>query len=120
MDYYNSDRYVKWRVRKAILERDKACVYCGRPVVRIRDNSEGGPNDQWRAYDAEGQPFHFDHRVPFSKGGASDDTNIVLACAKCNLRKAHHRYPKETGKQLVMLMEIGEARLYPMNMPKLL
>lgn len=85
---YSSDRYVKWAVRKAVLERDKACVYCGEPVATIRDSSQGGPNDQWRAYDKDGRPFHFDHKIPFSQGGNSDETNIVLACADCNLKKA--------------------------------
>lgn len=120
MSYYNSERYVKWATRRAVLERDKACVYCGRLVCRIRDASEGGPNDQWRAYDSEGQPFHFDHRIPFSKGGASDETNIVLACADCNLRKAQHKYPREKREQLSLPMEVGQGRLYLMNMPRLL
>jgi len=116
---YSPERYIKWKVRKAVLERDKACVYCGLPVARIRD-TEGAPNDQWRAYDSEGRPFHFDHHIPFSKGGASDESNVVLACADCNLKKAHHRYPRERGKQLPLPLEPSEGRLYPMNMPRLL
>jgi 5-methylcytosine-specific restriction endonuclease McrA len=119
VSYYDSERYVRWRVRKAVLERDKARVYCGRPVARIKDDSEGGPNDQWRAYDGEGRPFHFDHQIPFSRGGASDESNIVLACADCNLRKAGHRFPREKGEQLALPMEVGDGRLYPMNMPQL-
>ena len=120
MSHYDPDRYVKWKVRKAVLERDKACVYCNLPVARIRDDSEGGPNDHWRAYDKYGRPFHFDHRTPFSRGGASDESNVVLACAECNLRKAQHKYPKEKGKQLALPIEVGEGSLYPMNMPQLL
>jgi len=115
----NSDRYVRWRVRKAVLERDKTCVYCGRLVARIRDDTEGGPNDQWRAYDSDGRPFHFDHQIPFSRGGASDESNIVLACADCNLRKATHRFPREKGEQLSLPIEVKDGRLYPMNMPQL-
>jgi len=120
LSHYDSDRYVKWKTRKAVLERDKACVYCGRPVARIRDNSEGGPNDQWRAYDSDGQPFHFDHQMPYSKGGTSDESNIVLACGDCNIRKGRHRFPRERGKQLALPIEDGQGRLYPMNMPRLL
>lgn len=34
MSGYNSrDRYVKYAVRKAVLERDKACVYCKRKAT---------------------------------------------------------------------------------------
>lgn len=94
MSHYAPERYVKWKVRKAVLERDKACVYCGLPVATIRDNSTGGPNDHWRAYDEYRRPFHFDHRIPFSQGGSSDETNIVLACADCNLRKSKGEHPR--------------------------
>lgn len=87
-------RYVKWRIRKAVLERDKACVYCGLPVAIVVDNTVGGANDQWRAYDIYSRPFHFDHKIPFSQGGKSDETNIVLACADCNLRKAKSEHPR--------------------------
>lgn len=87
MERYSSEKHVKWKVRRAVLERDKACVYCGRPVARIHDDSDGGFNDQWRAYDEQGKSFHFDHQIPFIRGGASDESNIVLACAECNLKK---------------------------------
>ena len=30
---------------------------------------------------------HFDHVIPLSRGGASDVTNLVPACAECNLSK---------------------------------
>lgn len=31
--------------------------------------------------------YHIDHRVPLSKGGSNNISNIVLACPKCNLSK---------------------------------
>lgn len=55
------------RFRAAVLERDgHACVYCG----------------------ATGQPFHLDHVIPRSKGGADTISNLATACAPCNLSKA--------------------------------
>ncbi len=122
MSRYNPEKYVKWKVRKAVLERDKACVYCGRPVFRIRDDSQGGPNDHWRAYDEYGRPFHFDHKRAFSRGGASDESNIVLACADCNLRKAKGEHPraKVDARQLAFEMKVGEGRLVLMDTPRLL
>jgi len=52
--------------RIAALRRDgRACVYCG--------STEG--------------PFHFNHIWPVSRGGSDDASNIVVACAPCNLSK---------------------------------
>lgn len=118
MSQYSPERYVKWKVRKAVLERDKACVYCNLAVARIRDDSEGGPNDHWRAYDKYGRSFHFDHKIPFSRGGNSDEANIVLACADCNLRKSNRR--ETDGRQLAFEMKVGDGRLVLMDTPRLL
>lgn len=109
---YDPERFVKWKVRKAVLERDKACVYCGLSVVRVRDDSEGGPNDHWRAYDEYGRPFHFDHHIPFSKGGSSDEMNIVLACADCNLRKSIGEHPRAAidPRQGRLALVFGEGK----------
>lgn len=93
MSQYNPAKYVRWKVRKAVLERDKACVYCGLAVSRVVEDGAGA-NSCWRAYDEHGRPFHFDHKIPFSQGGCSDETNIVLACADCNLRKSKGEHPR--------------------------
>lgn len=34
-----------------------------------------------------GAEYHRDHKVPLSKGGTNDITNIELLCGPCNLRK---------------------------------
>jgi 5-methylcytosine-specific restriction endonuclease McrA len=43
--------------------------------------------------------FHVDHYIPLSRGGTNEPSNIVLACAKCNLSKhtalPEHFKPKE-------------------------
>lgn len=93
----NTRRYVTWKVRKAVLERDKACVYCGLPVATVVGEEgldRGGPNYCWRAYDEQGRPFHFDHKIPVSQGGASDESNVQLTCASCNLKKGWGKLPK--------------------------
>ena len=93
MSHYDPERYVKWQVRKAVLERDKACVYCNRPVARVVGDDGHGANSSWRAYDNYGRSFHFDHRIPFSKGGSSDESNIQLTCEACNLKKSTGERP---------------------------
>jgi 5-methylcytosine-specific restriction endonuclease McrA len=56
--------------RRNIFKRDRyTCQYCG---------SQPGPKE-----------LTIDHLVPKSRGGKSEWTNCVLACLKCNARKAN-------------------------------
>lgn len=60
------NRSIPHTLRKEIFERDgHRCVYC---------------------LDEDG-PFHLDHVQPFSRGGATDIGNLVVACKPCNLSK---------------------------------
>lgn len=57
------------RTRYMVLERDGyTCQYCGAKAPRAE--------------------LHIDHIVPVSKGGTSDMSNLVTACAECNLGKS--------------------------------
>lgn len=60
------NRLIPTQVKVEVYKRDKGrCVYCGSDVN-----------------------LHYDHIIPFSKGGSSTTAaNIQLLCAKCNLRK---------------------------------
>lgn len=65
---------VSAKLRFAVLSRDEfTCQYCGRSGNQV--------------------PLHVDHIVPRSAGGASNASNLITACADCNLgkggRKAH-------------------------------
>lgn len=59
-------RLIPTEVKRKVWERDKGqCVQCGSKIN-----------------------LHFDHNIPFSRGGSSITTkNIQLLCAKCNLSK---------------------------------
>mgnify|MGYP003901416331 FL=1 len=60
------NRLIPTSVKVEVWKRDKGrCVYCGSNVN-----------------------LHYDHIIPFSKGGSSTTpANIQLLCASCNLRK---------------------------------
>lgn len=59
------------RLRFRILERDGfCCVYCG-----------ASPPDC---------VLHVDHKLPVSKGGGNEESNLVAACRDCNAGKAAH------------------------------
>jgi hypothetical protein len=74
VENFNSDsfilshtRLIPSQIKKDVWKRDQGkCVLCG-----------------------ESKNLHFDHELPFSKGGTSLLVNNVrLLCAKCNLRKS--------------------------------
>lgn len=66
-------RHIPIAVRAEVFARDgEMCVYCGC---------------------AQG-PFHLDHVMPLSRGGASDADNLVVACKTCNYDK-RARTPEE-------------------------
>lgn len=64
-------RPVQFRVLK---RENQICRKCGQPV---RDDE-----------------VHFDHIIPWSKGGSSDERNIQLLCGDCN-RKKGNRFEAE-------------------------
>jgi 5-methylcytosine-specific restriction endonuclease McrA len=66
------------RTRARIMKRDKrTCRYCA-------------------AFDAR----TIDHKVPQTKGGTNDDSNLVVACKRCNSRKGA-RTPEQAGMRLI-------------------
>jgi len=64
---FKHTRLIPTEVKKEVWQRDKGkCVLCG-----------------------ESKNLHFDHDLPFSKGGTSlTAKNVRLLCAKCNLTKS--------------------------------
>jgi len=67
--------------RNLLLRDDSTCQYCG---------TEAAPSE-----------LTVDHVVPVSRGGAPDSwENVVLACKRCNWRKAD-RLPAEVGMHLL-------------------
>jgi len=56
-------------LRFRVLRRDKfTCQYCGRSAPKVE--------------------LHVDHKVPFANGGSDKLSNLVTACAECNLGKS--------------------------------
>jgi len=65
--YAAGKRRVTDATKDIVWERDGgACVVCG-----------------------SGQALHYDHDIPFSKGGSNGPENIRLLCAACNLKKSN-------------------------------
>jgi RNase P subunit RPR2 len=70
----------KWslKIREKVWKRNKErCYYCHKHLVSFR-----------------GEHMHLDHLVPFSRGGADHEDNLVPACPKCNLEKSDAEFPE--------------------------
>lgn len=46
------------------------CYYCGELLYKTLNSV-----------------YHIEHKIPISKGGSNDISNIALSCAECNFRK---------------------------------
>lgn len=56
-----------------LVAQENSCYYCLDSLI-----------------DSAGRPrFHADHYVPLAEGGSNGIENIVLACARCNLKKSN-------------------------------
>ena len=61
-----NEHYSPAELRELIVAANGRCYYCGEPSDRME----------------------VDHKVPLSRGGANDISNICLCCRTCNRRKA--------------------------------
>ncbi len=77
----NIGRKITRTTQFRVLKRDnQICAVCGNPVK-----------------DAD---IEFDHIIPWSKGGPSDEHNIILLCTTCNKRKGKKFEDKHLIKSL--------------------
>ena len=69
-----NERYMAPKLRDAIKARDGyVCHYC-----KQTGDAQYGP---------DGRPWHIDHLIPVSRGGTDEPSNLVVACATCNIDK---------------------------------
>ena len=55
----------------ALFEQQEGfCFYCGELL-----------------YSSFDKDIHIEHKIPISRGGVNDASNIVLSCASCNMKK---------------------------------
>ena len=67
-------RYISFAVKMRVVRRDNhTCQHCG---THLRDDE-----------------VEFDHIIPISKGGSSEEHNIRLTCFKCNRDKSDEYMP---------------------------
>lgn len=70
-------RPLKWKMKKAIIDRDKGvCQLCFMPV-----------DLSWEINWKPKVKYHFDHIIPFKDGGLMTIDNLRLTHPSCNLRR---------------------------------
>jgi len=71
--YITTKENVSWlKIRITIFDRDGfTCKYCGRSPMKN-----------------ENVILHVDHKIPKTNGGTNELSNLITACAECNLGKS--------------------------------
>ncbi|MBN8866010.1 MAG: HNH endonuclease [Solirubrobacterales bacterium] len=86
---------IKEAVRLRVIQRDGLyCRYCGYGPMRIywRRDRHGRVRLRVGTDGADlGTMLNLDHRKPASLGGSSTAGNLVVSCARCNMRKGTKR-----------------------------
>lgn len=66
-------------IRQFVILRDGyKCRYCGKPLTK--------------------KSVTIDHIIPKSKGGPTVESNLVVACQRCNRQKGNHKAPRMVRK----------------------
>lgn len=95
--YQGKRKPIPKSLRFEVLARDNfTCQYCGAKAT-------------------DGALLHIDHIVPVKEGGTNEITNLVAACADCNLGKGAKMLDRNAAaarkqKQLEELQELHEQR----------
>jgi 5-methylcytosine-specific restriction endonuclease McrA len=76
----NGGSYTLEELNSLFAIQDYLCYYCGTPFFDNTLNAE----------------YHIDHKIPLSRGGTNDISNLVISCPVCNLSK----HTKTTGEFL--------------------
>ena len=66
----NGGAYTIEEIRELWDKQNGICYYCGKLIYSSLDKER-----------------HIDHKLPISRGGSNDISNIALTCARCNLSK---------------------------------
>jgi 5-methylcytosine-specific restriction endonuclease McrA len=74
----------KYNATRRLMEKNQGDGYSA-AEVRLQYSSQHGKC--WHCGKHVGKKFHVDHLIPLKKGGRHDASNIVIACAFCNLSK---------------------------------
>lgn len=99
MEYYrqNGERFKHYTAKYYARKRHNGGSYTHDELDTLYKQQRGCC---WYCGKFVGLTFDIDHRVPVSRGGSSDISNIVISCRECNDSKAN-KLPHEWNGQLL-------------------
>jgi len=92
----NKDKAAVYARNRRAKQADVAGVHSDEDIQKIRT---GQRNKCWWCCQPLNGTHHIDHRIPVSRGGTNDISNLVVSCPPCNLRK-HTKTPAEFAGML--------------------
>jgi len=101
-EYVKVARGVKFSKANVLLRDDHKCQYCGLKSHELKE------------------PLTLDHVVPRFHGGKTRWENVVAACSKCNLEKAHFMTMKPkcgTPKRPDYFQLVAKSMQMPIEVP---
>ena len=93
----NKDLFVAYRQNYRAKKEGNGGKYSKEDIALLYRNQHG---KCWWCGKPLGKKYHVDHRIPVSKGGSSDPSNLCLACSFCNLSKSD-KMPWEWSDRLL-------------------
>ncbi len=96
----NPEKYLAQRARRRALKNGATVLLATKREAEIRAAATHCYHCRKRFY--KGQVTHLDHLVALSRGGQHSETNIVVSCASCNLRKNATAFNPSTGQGILL------------------
>lgn len=87
--------------RRVVLKSKGRCFHCKKMAAKAAVDARRLPS----LYDEKGRKFHIDHLKPLWQGGEDKESNLVVSCPDCNLKKKKQTllYKKEVDKFIEMV-----------------
>lgn len=93
----NHDRVMAKNRRRRARERNAPGSHTAAEIAVLRRTQ---PNCWWCGKPIRDGKYHIEHRVPLSRGGSDDISNLVISCPDCNQSK-YNKLPSEWNGRLL-------------------
>ena len=93
----NPERYLENNRKRRALRVKARGTHTDKDVALIYKRQGGRC---WWCQEVVGDKYHIDHRIPLTRNGADDPSNLVISCPECNMSRGN-KMPWEWGDRLL-------------------